>query len=371
MSDAVQGGAGKSFFKALWKQVRRFAFSVNAVAVLWLLACSFISLVPCDEHPYISVISITFPVALLVNLLFVLFWLLVHIRYTLLSLLGILVCWSFVRDYCPINLGGEPSEKCLKVVSWNTMGMGKTEDREEAKEYVKNLDADIICLQEAGITGGGWDDFIQEMKDKGYEHHCQKGLTLFTRLHLVDTDTISYDTRTNGSRWYRLAGEEDTIWVVNNHLESNHLSMELREEYGQVIDKPVYQKAKESGHSILSHMVQSARYRGGQARELCNFVDEHQGERVIVCGDFNDTPVSYAYQAVRRRSCVPGREGGTRMKNAFREGGRGMAFSYNGKGFWVRIDHIFFSPEGECHKACIDRSIGISDHYPIISWLDF
>ena len=358
--ETKEKGAGRSLLKILGKQMLRLVLLGNVLVLAWLWGCCLVTWIPCDSHPYISLLSITFPIALLVNVLFVPVWLILHRRYVWVPLLGTLLCWGYIRDYCPINRSKDLPEACLKVVSWNTMGMGKAEDRDASKDYVKNLDADIICLQEAAITGGGWENFIADMKSLGYEHHCQKGLTLFTRLHILATDTLCYDTRSNGSRWYLLAQGEDTIALVNNHLESNHLSAQIKEEYGQVIDRPGYHRAKQSGHSILSHMAQSARFRGNQTKALRDFVKEHQSHRIIVCGDFNDTPISYACQTLQRH-----------LKNAFRESGRGVGISYNEKGFWVRIDHIFFSSPGESYRTFVDSSIGVSDHYPIISWLNF
>lgn len=350
----------KSWMNTLNKQLGRLVLLCNILALLWLYACCLVTWIPCDVHPRLSLITFTFPAALVACMLFVPVWLVLNVKRLWIPLVGILLCWSYVMDYCPIRLSsGEEVPEGLKVVTWNSKYMGGAENYDAFKDYMKNLNADIICLQETECGKAGWEDFLKDMKDQGYEYSQQK-LELLTRYHILDTDTLKYDTRSNGVRWFRIAKENDTILVLNCHLESNHMPAEVKEEYRQVIDNPEYAKAKESGHSMLPLMIKSAYYRGSQARAMRDFIKEHQGEHIIVCGDFNDTPISYAFQTLSRQ-----------LVSNYRESGRGVGVSYNERGFWVRIDHIFHSDDAESSNTFIDQSIGISDHYPVISWVNF
>lgn len=351
---------GISIGRVLGKQFEYLLTLCNIAALTWLYACCLVTFIPCDSHPRLSLITISFPIALIVNLGFIAVWLFVKRKRLWLPIAGTLLCWNYIADYIPINPIIDDSFEGLKVVSWNTRYTGGKDGREGFEEYIRNLDADIICLQETNMGGKDWEDFRKELEGMGYEYHEEKSHVLLTRLHILQTDTISYESRSNGSQWYLLKSEKDTILVINNHLESNHITNEIKEEYVDVLDNPGYQRAKESGRSILSLMAQSAHFRGKQTKALCEFLEEHQGQHVILCGDLNDTPISYACQSFSRR-----------LKSAFRDSGRGIGVSYNQKGFWVRIDHIFFSKEGTSHQTFIDSSIDISDHYPIVSWVDF
>lgn len=350
----------RSAYRTFNKHFCRLVLLCNILALVWLYVCCAVTWIPCDERPYVSLVTISFPVAFVVNLLFLAIWIVVSVRHLWLPVLGILPCWGYVLDYCPLNFKTTAAPQGLKVVSWNTKYMGGSEGKEAFQEYLKNIDADIICLQESPISGSAWDGFVAEMKAQGYECHNQKTQTLFTRLHLLQSDTLSYETRSNSSQWYLLASQDDTIMVVNNHLESNRLPAEVKQEYVDVLDNPEYEKAKQSGRTILGMMAESAHYRGGQTRALRDFVEENADRHIIVCGDFNDTPISYACQTLERR-----------MKSAYRDSGSGIGVSFREKGFWVRIDHIFFSKQGESENTFIDRSIDVSDHYPIVSWVNF
>jgi endonuclease/exonuclease/phosphatase family metal-dependent hydrolase len=74
---------------------------------------------------------------------------------------------------------------------------------------------------------------------------------------------------------------------------------------------------------------------------------------VILCGDFNDTPVSYVYGVLSKN-----------LKDAFQQSGFGFGRTYAGIFPSFRIDYIFHdkkyksSDYNTIHKA-------YSDHYPI------
>jgi endonuclease/exonuclease/phosphatase family metal-dependent hydrolase len=76
---------------------------------------------------------------------------------------------------------------------------------------------------------------------------------------------------------------------------------------------------------------------------------------VIVCGDFNDVPNSYAYCKI-----------GDGLQNAFVEKGLGFGRTFSGISPTLRIDNIFLDK-----KFTIDQftrvSKKLSDHFPIIA----
>ena len=75
---------------------------------------------------------------------------------------------------------------------------------------------------------------------------------------------------------------------------------------------------------------------------------------LIVCGDFNTSPISYAHRVIGRG-----------LDDAFVESGFGMGISYHRNGFYFRIDHILTSPDLKAYRCTVDSRIDNSDHYPI------
>ena len=91
----------------------------NVVAVVAMLFCAWAGYVSPTRHPLCEVISLGFPIPLAVNLLFLFFWLLVAARYALIPLVGLLLCFNSIRDYCPVNIPGDKSKSDFKVLSFN------------------------------------------------------------------------------------------------------------------------------------------------------------------------------------------------------------------------------------------------------------
>ncbi|MDO9612922.1 MAG: endonuclease/exonuclease/phosphatase family protein, partial [Bacteroidota bacterium] len=74
---------------------------------------------------------------------------------------------------------------------------------------------------------------------------------------------------------------------------------------------------------------------------------------VIVCGDFNDTPVSFTYRTVKGD-----------LKDSFTQSGKGTANTYNGKLPSFRIDYILYSPNFTSFNFKVSN-LNHSDHFPI------
>jgi endonuclease/exonuclease/phosphatase family metal-dependent hydrolase len=74
----------------------------------------------------------------------------------------------------------------------------------------------------------------------------------------------------------------------------------------------------------------------------------------MVCGDFNDTPVSYTYQKLKGK-----------LKDAYLESGAGIGNTYFGSFPSFRIDYILHS-RALTTLNFQTKKIQLSDHYPII-----
>lgn len=92
--------------------------------------------------------------------------------------------------------------------------------------------------------------------------------------------------------------------------------------------------------------------RAFQARKVADHIKKSPYP-VIVCGDFNDTPVSYAYRKVKGE-----------LKDAFVEAGWGISNSYNGELPSFRIDYILHDKKFKAVNYSRDRVV-YSDHFPV------
>ena len=95
--------------------------------------------------------------------------------------------------------------------------------------------------------------------------------------------------------------------------------------------------------------------RSVQAQSLKAQID-HSPYSVIVAGDFNDTPVSYAYRKIRKG-----------LNDAFVNSGYGAGFTYKGNYPANRIDYILFDNSLESRYFEILK-VRFSDHYPVAAY---
>lgn len=106
-------------------------------------------------------------------------------------------------------------------------------------------------------------------------------------------------------------------------------------------------------------MAHAATIRSPQVDIVLKYIKRDRSRYVIVCGDFNDSPISYTCNRF-----------GKKLVSAFVESGNGPGYSYNKDLFYVRIDHVFHSENLKSFATQIDRSIKTSDHYPLITYID-
>jgi endonuclease/exonuclease/phosphatase family metal-dependent hydrolase len=181
------------------------------------------------------------------------------------------------------------------------------------------------------------------------------GLATFSRYPIVKKGTLKFENTANESMYTDIVVEGDTIRIINNHLQS----VQLRANNYAFLDslKIRYndQNIREL-HDLSSRLKQAFIKRAEQAKKV-SLTIKNSPHPVIVCGDFNDTPVSYSYHKIRGK-----------LKDAWVETGKGWGNTYSGR-LPFRIDYIFYdsyfkSLEFERVKT------QLSDHYPILTVLE-
>ena len=129
--------------------------AVNLLVIAAMIFCAYTSCLPPQNHPQCSYFGLVFPVFLVLNILFLLFWLIVKWKWALLPLVGIGLCAGSARAYFPVNVQMEPPEGSIKVLSYNVMAFGKDKslpwNENPIMRYLLESGADVICLQEAII----------------------------------------------------------------------------------------------------------------------------------------------------------------------------------------------------------------------------
>ncbi len=360
--------------KRIGKYVAYAILALNAVFTALMTLCAHAPYLHPSSFSPASFLGLLFPLFLIVNLLFLLFWIPVNYRYTLLSLAGCLICFPQIRTFFPLNgTTEELPPKSIKLLSYNVMAFGWMEKDDNGENailhYLRDSKADIICLQEYCVSVTKDKRYVTErdvrtaLKNYPYHNIYEAGtgpmrLACFSKYPILSAHPIRYSSENNGSVAYRLRIDEDTVTIINNHLESNKLTKEDRGVYENIIDHPDTKIVKTGARQLLKKLMGASVIRAAQADSVAQAIERCPDRTIIVCGDFNDTPVSYTHHVLSRT-----------LDDAFTQSGFGPGISYHLSKFYFRIDHILVSNNLRTYNCTIDRSISSSDHYPIWCYL--
>ena len=146
--------------------------------------------------------------------------------------------------------------------------------------------------------------------------------------------------------WADIAVKDDTLRVFNLHLHSTT----IRKTDSNYIENHEYMNDEESEEqikSMVARLTENNKLRAAQVDTITQIIAASPYP-VIVCGDFNDTPISYTYRKMSRR-----------MRDSYREQGRGYAHSYRGFFDMLRIDYILCSKNFEVLSYDVIDSWGL------------
>lgn len=341
----------------------KILFLINIVAVVTLLltyCIPFISPAKCWQAPFLGLI---YPHVLLINLFFVVFWLIVKRRYLFISLLVILIGFNnFSHNF---QFKGKKSDNTkVKVLSYNvrhfTGDEGDDDQKLNAEEIITFLEkenADIICLQETRLRKSKIFNLSKTVKELKNIQHYQfarssdtYGSVTMTRYPIVDMGEIRFEESRNITIYTDILIEQDTVRVYNLHLQSYRInpkdypaleSMDINDENNRMIYK-----------KVAGSMKNAFIMRAAQVEKIRQHIDNCPYP-VFVCGDFNDTPNSHTYRVLTEN-----------LKDAFVNSGKGVGRTYVGRLPSFRIDYILCDTYFESYNfETLDFKH--SDHLPI------
>lgn len=354
------------------KQIRDFVLRIvagaNIATILAMLLVGYSDRISPVGHPFIAVAGLAFPAFLCINLAFLVFWLCVRKRWALIPVAGLVACYGPVHVYSPLSVGRDAPEGAIKVLSYNVYGYDNLSGDNAAvtiAEYLVKQNADIVCLQEA--TTSTWElerldsvlSPVYHYNDSSRTHNNGDDMWLYSKYPVVRKENISYPSQTNHSTAFWLKVDKDTVIFIGNHFESIGLSDEDKSRYKTLVKGGLASDtAKAESRLLISKIGEASARRAPQAEAVAKYVSEHAGRSIILCGDFNDSPISYCRHTLAQY-----------LNDCYVDAGNGPGISYHCNGFYFRIDHIMCSDDWTPYDATVDRSIKVSDHYPIYCWL--
>ncbi len=354
----------------------RLLVLINLIFVLFLLS-TYLSPYASPQHsPFLAFFGLAYPIILLVNVFFAIFWIILWKKYFLISVVFLALGFSTFQRHFALNKKSKSLDlsQNIKIVSYNVQNLAKSnlhiqnkETRENIFNFLLSEDPDIVCMQEFYYVGKDTLSFITDLRGslnldyihkKNYYQWKYKihALVTLSSYPIIQTGHISIDNKRTIAIFTDLLFKKDTIRLYNVHLESIRFQESDLRFVSEMSTQPGNNNdIAEGSKSVFRKIGQAFKIRSIQAKELSSHIEQCRYP-VIVCGDFNDTPASFAYRSIRGE-----------MTDAFIESGFGYGNTYAGKLPPIRIDYIFYDPAFASQDFNVHKVIDLSDHYPISS----
>lgn len=337
-----------------------FVGVITLVVVALFLTTLFVPSLDPRQHGEVSTLGLVAPIIYAMQAALTLYWIVrwrpfIAVVMVFVSLLGVFQLSLFYklelrRVYSEPNLKPRYDKKALKVMSYNVRSFiddNRERQLDSIVKIIKAVNPDILCLQEMGFSDIA-DSLLEPLKPMPHSlSRVNLSPAIYSRYPIIKASRM--DTLKNFV-WADIVikkdkNNEDTIRVFNNHMHSTA----IRRDDSNYIENHEYLEGDSLGkvHSMVKRLTENNRVRAEQADTLAALVAASPYP-VIVCGDFNDTPVSYTYRTVARK-----------LNDPYRKVGRGYSHTYRGFFDMLRIDYIFYSDEFEALSYEVVDSWGL------------
>ncbi len=224
---------------------------------------------------------------------------------------------------------------------------------------------DILCIQEFYTEKFGKFQNIKEIKKRlGYKYYYfgetfnikknkKWGLVTFSKFPIINKGQIKFEkgSRLNSCIYTDIAFAKDTIYrVYNTHLQSLHFG-DKDYEYLKELQKE--KKGDVEGSLNIAKKLKNGFIKRAKQAQLIKLHQKDFKGKSIICGDFNDTPTSFAYHVLAKN-----------MQDAFKEKGFGFGNTLVNPTPFFRIDFILLDKNLRINNYTTYKKT-YSDHYPV------
>ncbi|MDQ3193266.1 MAG: endonuclease/exonuclease/phosphatase family protein [Bacteroidota bacterium] len=311
------------------------------------------------------------PPLILVNFILFIYYFKKKDLFIVLPLLVLLLAIKPIDETFALNFKKNDNTSDFRVMSYNIglfnpnrMITGESKKEANLIKYKwlrEQKEPDILCLQEFyhSETKSGEQTIDSIVKAGNYPYYYMNpfydkdhegffAVITFSKFPAIQSGDLIYgDNYINKGIWNDFIIKEDTIRVMNFHLNSMSIRIDPDIDENAAISivkniKGIYSKLKSGFHK-----------RKKEIKVIEEFI-EKSPYKIIICADFNSLPYSYTYQSIKKR-----------FNNAFEEAGTGFGFTYQYFPWFIRIDNQFYDKQLKINYFQTHKIMKISDHYPV------
>ncbi len=326
---------------------RKIILVFNDLFALLLLLAFISPYMPQGVLSVLSLSALIFPFLVLINVFFVIYWLVQFKKYFFISLLVLLINFNNIQAVYQWE-GKHPIEpKGFLIMSYNVRlfnaynWIKKQAVDVDISNYLKDQNPHILLLQE--YRNDPKTDFTQyqyrHIVLKGKKHKA--GLAIFSKFKIINSGNLDFADTYNNAIWADIVVQNDTLRVYNLHLQSY-----------KIVNPDTW---VEQDKALITGKLQKV---FDKQREQADRVQQHIADSpypVVVGGDFNNTAFSAPYRILKKNK-----------NDAFVEAGEGFGITWRYKLLPLRIDFIL-SDKNRLEVLAFEtlNHIKFSDHFPI------
>lgn len=360
--------------KTLKKLLYKIVFILNYIFAAFLILSYLSVYISPEKIAPLSFFGLGFPFVLILNLFFLFLMIYKKKKQFLISLIAILLGFNQIMTFFSfkINNSKMPNNNSLKLMTYNVRMFDiynwskKKNTSNKIFDIIKNENADVICLQEFYSTKKhNWKKKIFEalnIKDFIVSSKNNKSLfgnAIFSKYPIVNHGFLKNALPTQKCIYADIKKGEDTIRVYTIHLASIHLDNDDYKFMKNIkLDIENKDQNIEGVKDIGGKLLKAYKNRAKEVDAIFPYI-EKSPYKTIVCGDFNDTPISYTYKRIKGD-----------FKDSFTEKGFGIGNTYSGSLSFFRIDYVLHDNKVKTLSYRIIKE-KLSDHYPIIVNFNF
>ncbi len=346
--------------------------AINFFIALLTLLGAYGGMISPETMPSASLAVMAFPIILLLDIVVIIFDIWLYKKMALVPTGAIILSIGGIITFSPINIPhGELTDDELQreftLLTYNVLNFIDNEgiypdNTNRTITYLLSTDADILCLQECEylcpfplycVTKEQVDSLIERYP---YRHIGRNGQSLLSKYPFFPIPLKVTEEDNAAMTAFRTNIDGHVVTLFNVHLQSLGLTVSDKELFLQMTNLEPTKTLSHIRSQLVEKLFDAFRLRASQAERISLWVEALNDNNIILCGDFNDIPGSYAHRTI----CSAG------LRDAYADAAFGPMITYNANRFYFHIDQVLYS--GELEAVDIRRGdLPCSDHYPLLT----
>lgn len=327
--------------------IDKLIFIINNLMAFALVLSYILPFISPEKFAQLAILSLLVPLLIIINVGFLIFWMIKFKIQFLLSFFVLLVGFKYVNTLYKIPTKQLTAENnAISLMSYNVKMFNLyqwIDDKTINSKIVSFLNSenpDILCLQEYHAS---------EEKNIHYKYQYIKtnedrskiGQAIFSKYRIINSGSLNFKNSGNNAIFADIVIDKDTIRVYNIHLESLRINP-FKEYFGEQDTQRMRLRFEKA---FKKQVAQT------------QLILEHQKTttlKTIICGDFNNTSFSWVHRQLKMGK-----------NDAFDEFGTGFGQSFDYP-FPLRIDFILVDEKIDITQFKTFE-VNYSDHFPIMT----